>query len=164
MTAIFGVAMIIIGNNIEIEGGGATLVVSLSEQLAGPLGPTGKWMFLIGAAGAVFSSLLGVRRNSTEEALQEAHKVDTKSRPYRSYLLAIGIVPMLGLVVSFQEIQKLYAVIGAAFIPLITLGLLIMNSRADWVGEEFKNRRITDTVLLIILGFFAWVAWETLVS
>jgi Mn2+/Fe2+ NRAMP family transporter len=161
MTAIFGVAMIIIGNNIEIEGGGATLVVSLSEQLAGPLGPTGKWMFLIGAAGAVFSSLLLRRRNSTEEALQEAHKVDTKSRPYRSYLLAIGIVPMLGLVVSFQEIQKLYAVIGAAFIPLITLGLLIMNSRADWVGEEFKNRRITDTVLLIILGFFAWVAWES---
>jgi Mn2+/Fe2+ NRAMP family transporter len=180
MTAVFGVAMIIIGNNIEIEGGGATLVVNLSEQLAGPLGPPGKWLFLIGAAGAVFSSLLGVwqatpyifadawtllrRRNSTEEVLEEAHHVDTKSLPYRSYLFAIGIIPMLGLVVSFQEIQKLYAVIGAAFIPLITLGLLIMNSRADWVGEEFKNRRITDTVLLIILGFFAWIAWETLVS
>ena len=84
--------------------------------------------------------------------------------PYRSYLFAIGIIPMLGLVVSFQEIQKLYAVIGAAFIPLITLGLLIMNSRADWVGQEFKNRRITDTVLLVILGFFAWIAWQTLVN
>lgn len=180
MTAVFGVAMIIIGTNIEIEGGGATLVVNLSNQLAQPLGPAGKWMFLIGAAGAVFSSLLGVwqatpyifadawtllrRRNRSEEALAEAHKVDAKSLPYRIYLLAIGFVPMLGLVVSFQEIQKLYAVIGAAFIPLITLGLLIMNSRADWVGEEFKNRRITDTTLLIILGFFAWIAWQTLVS
>jgi Mn2+/Fe2+ NRAMP family transporter len=180
MTAVFGVAMIIIGNNIEIEGGGATLIVSLSEQLAVPLGPWGKWMFLIGAAGAVFSSLLGVwqavpyifadawillrRRHTTQENLEKAHKVDTKSLPYRGYLFAIGIVPMLGLVMSFQEIQKLYAVIGAAFIPLITLGLLIMNSRADWVGEEFKNRRKTDTVLLLTLGFFAWIAWRTLVS
>ena len=180
MTAIFGVAMVIIGSNIEIEGGGATLIVSLSEQLAGPLGPLGKWMFLIGACGAVFSSLLGVwqavpyifadtwtllrRRHTLQENLEKAHTVDTKSLPYRGYLFAIGIVPMSGLVMSFQEVQKLYAVIGASFIPLITLGLLIMNSRADWIGEQFKNRRMTDSVLLIILGFFAWIAWRTLVN
>ena len=180
MTAVFGVAMVIIGNNIEIEGGGATLVVSLSEQLAGPLGPLGKWMFLIGAAGAVFSSLLGVwqavpyifadtwtllrSRRTTQVNLEKAHNVDTRSLPYRGYLFAIGIVPMFGLILSFQEIQKLYAVIGASFIPLITLGLLIMNSRAEWVGENFKNRRMTDSVLLIILGFFAWIAWRSLVS
>ena len=180
MTAIFGVAMVIIGNNIEIEGGGATLIVTLSEQLAGPLGPFGKWMFLIGAGGAVFSSLLGVwqavpyifadawtllrRRHTTQENVEKAHKVDTKSLSYRGYLFAIGTVPMLGLVMTFQEVQKIYAVIGASFIPLITLGLLIMNSRPEWVGEEFRNHRVTDTVLLIILGFFAWIAWRTLVS
>ena len=180
MTAIFGVAMVIIGNNIEIEGGGATLIVSLSEQLEGPLGPFGKWMFLIGAGGAVFSSLLGVwqavpyifadtwtllrNRGSKEEVLQKAHAVDTTSVAYRGYLVAIGIIPMLGLVMTFQEVQKIYAVIGASFIPLVTVGLLLMNGRADWVGEEFKNTRKTDTVLLIILGFFAWIAWRTLVN
>jgi Mn2+/Fe2+ NRAMP family transporter len=180
MTAIFGIAMVIIGSNIEIEGGGATLIVTLADQLVAPLGPLGRWMFLIGAAGAVFSSLLGVwqavpyifadawtllrTRHTTEENLEKAHTVDTNSLPYRGYLFAIGIVPMLGLVLSFQEVQKLYGVIGASFIPLITLGLLIMNSRADWVGEQFKNRRMTDSVLLLILGFFAWVAWRTLVS
>lgn len=180
MTAVFGVAMIIIGNNIEIEGGGATLIVSLARQLEVPLGAFGKWMFLIGAAGAVFSSLLGVwqavpyifadawtllrLRHSQDENIEKAQGVDTTSRPYRGYLFAIGIIPMLGLVVSFQEIQKLYAVIGAAFIPLITVGLLIMNSRADWVGEKFKNRRKTDMVLMIILGFFAWIAWEEFVG
>ncbi len=180
MTAVFGVAMIIIGNNIEIEGGGATLIVSLARQLEVPLGPFGKWMFLVGAAGAVFSSLLGVwqavpyifadawtllrLRHSQDENIEKAQGVDTTSRPYRGYLFAIGIIPMLGLVVSFQEIQKLYAVIGAAFIPLITVGLLIMNSRADWVGEKFKNRRKTDMVLMIILGFFAWIAWEEFVG
>ncbi len=41
MTAVFGIAMVIIGSTIEIEGGGATLLVSLSEQLAKPLGPMG---------------------------------------------------------------------------------------------------------------------------
>ena len=180
MTAVFGVAMVIIGSNIEIEGGGATLIVSLSDQLAVPLGPLGKWMFLIGAAGAVFSSLFGVwqavpyifadawtllrSRNSGEEILEKDRGVDTQSLPYRGYLFAIGIVPMLGLVMSFEEIQKLYAVIGASFIPLITLGLLIMNGRAEWVGEQFKNRRKTDILLLMILGFFAWIAWRTLVN
>lgn len=180
MTAIFGVAMVIIGNNIEIEGGGATLIVSLAEQLEGPLGPFGKWMFLIGAGGAVFSSLLGVwqavpyifadtwvllrDRGSREESLQKAHEVDTTSIEYRGYLFAIGLIPMLGLVMTFQEVQKIYAVIGASFIPLVTVGLLLMNGRADWVGEEFKNKRMTDSVLLIILGFFVWIAWRTLVN
>lgn len=180
MTAVFGVAMVIIGSNIEIVGGGATLIVSLAEQLEGPLGPFGKWMFLIGAGGAVFSSLLGVwqavpyifadtwtllrRRNTAQENQEKGHTVDTKSLPYRGYLFAIGIVPMSGLVMSFQEIQKLYAIIGASFIPLITLGLLLMNSRADWVGEQFRNRRMTDSVLLVILGFFAWIAWRALVK
>ncbi len=180
MTAVFGVSMVIIGSNIEIVGGGATLIVSLAEQLEGPLGPFGKWMFLIGAGGAVFSSLLGVwqavpyifadtwtllrRRNTAPENREKGHTVDTKSLPYRGYLFAIGIVPMSGLVMSFQEIQKLYAIIGASFIPLITLGLLLMNSRADWVGEQFRNRRMTDSVLLVILGFFAWIAWQALVK
>ena len=54
---------------------------------------------------------------------------------------------MLGVVVSFKEIQKLYPVIGSASIPLLTLGLLIMNSRAEWVGKEFRNHRTTDAVL-----------------
>ncbi len=180
MTAIFGIAMVIIGSTIEIEGGGATLIVSLSDQLAVPLGPLGKWMFLIGTAGAVFSSLFGVwqavpyifadawtllrSRNNGDNKLERDRGVDTRSLPYRGYLFAIGIVPMLGLVMSFEEVQKLYAVIGAAFIPLITLGLLIMNSRADWVGERFRNRRKTDSLLLIILGFFAWIAWRTLID
>ena len=60
VTAIFGVAMVIIGSTVTIEGKGATLLVTLSDRLAETLGPVGRWMFLIGAAGAVFSSLLGV--------------------------------------------------------------------------------------------------------
>ena len=60
VTGIFGVCMVIIGSNIEIEGQGTELLVTLSNRLAESLGPIGKWVFLIGAFGAVFSSLLGV--------------------------------------------------------------------------------------------------------
>ena len=60
MTAVFGIAMVIVGSHVQIEGAGATLLVELAEALEGPIGPVGKWMFLIGAWGTVFSSLLGV--------------------------------------------------------------------------------------------------------
>jgi len=180
MTAVFGIAMVIIGSTIKIEGSGATLIVTLSERLAEPLGPLGKWMFLIGAAGAVFSSLLGVwqavpyifadtltllqQRPDTKANSSRARGVDTHSMPYRGYLAAIAIVPMLGLFQSFQEIQKLYAVVGALFIPLLTIGLLILNGRSDWVGSQFKNRPPTVGVLLVILIFFAWIVWRTMVK
>src|SRR5690606_29772327 len=38
MTALFGLAVIIIGSHLTIEGGGATLLVNLSGQLGGELG------------------------------------------------------------------------------------------------------------------------------
>ena len=60
LTALFGMAMIIIGSGIKIEGRGVSLALQLAEQLAVTLGPLGKWVFLLGFWGAVFSSLLGV--------------------------------------------------------------------------------------------------------
>src|SRR5262245_19216221 len=60
LTAIFGVAMIIIGSRIRLEGAGIRLAEQLAEQLALVLGPWGRWIFLLGFWGAVFSSLLGV--------------------------------------------------------------------------------------------------------
>ena len=60
---------------------------------------------------------------------------------------------------GFREIQKLYAVIGAAFIPLLALLLLILNGRVAWVGADMKNRWPTLAGLIATLGFFGWVAW-----
>jgi Mn2+/Fe2+ NRAMP family transporter len=176
MTALFGIAMVIIGTTIEIEGRGATLLVSLSDQLVEPLGPAGKWIFLVGAAGAVFSSLLGVwqaipylfadvwgllqREHGTDEGGAEPVSIDTSALPYRGYLLALAFIPMLGLFVRFQEIQKLYAIIGATFIPLLAVALLVLNGRRDWVGDEFRNRPATVVVLVATLAFFLWIGWR----
>jgi Mn2+/Fe2+ NRAMP family transporter len=179
VTALFGVAMVIIGSTIEIEGRGAGLLVQLSEQLVAPLGATGKWLFLIGAFGAVFSSLLGVwqavpylfadtwglLRESAEAPAHggDAQPVDTQSLAYRGYLVALAIVPMAGLFWSFQQVQKAYAVIGATFIPLLAVALLVLNGRSDWVGERYSNRPATVVVLLATLMFFLWMGWRTLV-
>jgi Mn2+/Fe2+ NRAMP family transporter len=172
MTALFGIAMVIIGSTVEIEGGGSNLLIALAERLAGPLGAPGKWVFLIGALGAVFSSLLGcwqavpylfadvwalTRKRRSVDAL-EAAAVDTRSIPYQAYQLALAVVPMLGLFFGFREVQKAYAVGGALFIPMLALLLLILNGRRAWVGA-LKNRGLTVAVLLTTLLFFAWIGF-----
>jgi Mn2+/Fe2+ NRAMP family transporter len=175
MTAVFGVAMIIIGSTLRIEGEGTGLLVTLSERLVDVMGPYGKWLFLIGTFGAVFSSLLGVwqavpylfadcwglLRHPAGGTLRNA--VDTRSVPYRVYLLLLVSLPMLGLFFSFREMQKLYTVIGAWFFPALALVLLIFNGRAGWVGEGFRNRPVTAVTLVAVLLFFSWVAWDSLV-
>ena len=174
ITALFGIAMVIIGSTIEIEGRGASLLVRLSDLLVEPLGQTGKWLFLVGAFGAVFSSLLGVWQAVPylfadtlgllrEDGKPPAHAmIDTGSPAYRGYLVALAIVPMAGLFWRFQEIQKLYAIIGATFVPLLAIALLILNGRAEWVGERFRNRPATVVALLATLAFFIWIAWRKL--
>ena len=42
MTAVFGIAMMIIGSTIRIEGEGTQLLVTLSDRLGAELGPAGK--------------------------------------------------------------------------------------------------------------------------
>lgn len=169
-TAIFGIAMVIIGSTIQVEGKGANLIVNLADKLAEPLGDTGKWVFLIGAWGTVFSSLFGVWqavpyifadfcglvRTFGSDGASEVRpiEVDTRGWAYRGYLAAIAIVPMLGLFVSFTQIQKIYAVFGALFMPMLAFVLLILNGRSDWISTRWRNRPSTVAILLATLIVF----------
>jgi Mn2+/Fe2+ NRAMP family transporter len=171
MTAIFGISMVIVGSNVVVQGNGAELLVNLSDRLDELLGSAWKWLFLIGTFGAVFSSLLGVWQSvpylfadcwgllhaARGEGSGVRIAVDTKAAPYRSYLLLIAIVPLLGLFFSFREVQKIYTVTGALFFPVLALALLVFNGRTSWVGAEFRNRPATVVVLLAVLGFFSLV-------
>jgi Mn2+/Fe2+ NRAMP family transporter len=167
LTALFGIAMVIIGSNLDLSGKGAGLLVQLSNTLQEPLGDTGRWFFLIGAFGAVFSSLLGVWQAvpylfaDVCRLFQDDNRedgVNEKAMPYRAYLFALAIVPMLGLMVSFKEVQKLYAIVGAAFLPLLAIALIVMNSRKAWVGEQ-ANRWPSHVLLSSTVIFFAGMAW-----
>jgi len=176
VTALFGIAMVIIGSTIEIDGRGATLLVTLAETLVESLGPTGRWIFLIGAAGAVFSSLLGVwqavpylfadlwglLRGPERDTSNGETRVDTRSPAYRGYLAAMALLPMAGLFRGFGEVQKFYAVVGAWFFPALALALLLLNSRSNWVGKSYRNQPLTVATLIGVLLFFAWIAWRAL--
>jgi len=175
VTALFGMAMVIIGSTIEIDGRGATLLVTLADRLVENLGPAGRWVFLIGAAGAVFSSLLGVWQavpylfadlwgllnGPQRDTSNEAMRVNTRSPAYRGYLVAMALLPMMGLFRGFGEVQKFYAVVGAWFFPILVLALLLLNGRSAWVGKSFRNQPLTISALLGVLLFFAWIAWRS---
>ena len=171
-TALFGLAMVVIGNALgELPGGGATLIVEMARQLEtafGSAGPFARWAFLAGAWGAVFSSMLGVWQSvpylfadlwRMRRGQRHHEKVDARSLPYRGYLYAIALLPLIGMAGSnFRPLQQAYAVVGAAFIPMLAIVLLVLNGRAGWVGSRFKNSWITVLSLTGLLLFFAYAA------
>ena len=171
MTALFGLAMVVIGSTIQVQGGGSTLIIQLAGQLETHLGPIGGWLFLVGAWGAIFSSLLGVWQAvpylfadlvsllRAPAATAGRPPIDTASGAYRACLYALATVPALGLWVKFAAMQKAYAITGALFLPLLAVVLLLLNGRSAWIGAAYRNRPATVLVLLLVLAFFAGAGW-----
>lgn len=175
-TAVFGICMVIIGSALpELPpGGGAMLVVRLADLLQDTLGPVARWAFLLGAWSAIFSSLFGVwqsvpylfadlwtmrgwRRGISNTEQPEARDL-TRTPAYRNYLWAIAVVPLLGLFVEFRQVQQVYAVFGALFMPMLALLLLVLNGRRGWMGD-LRNRTPTVVVLLGTLAVFLYFGW-----
>jgi hypothetical protein len=65
---------------------------------------------------------------------------------------------------SFREVQKLYAVTGAFFVPLLALALLLLNSRDKWVGANYRNHAVTVIALVATISFFLWIAATKLIG
>ncbi|MBM82886.1 MAG: iron transporter [Planctomycetaceae bacterium] len=180
MTASFGIGMVILGSRVDVEGKGAVLLVNLAQALRAELsdgvGGWAAWFFLIGAWGAVFSSLLGCCQSvpyifadcwrllfrSSES------KVDTTSKPYQFYMYALAIVSSFAYWlkevqgISFAQVQKIYAIVGAAFIPILALALLVMNWRVDWIGEKHRSSIFIQIVLLATVAFFLFTVVSTI--
>jgi hypothetical protein len=173
MTALFGIAMVVIGSTVETGGRGAGLIVNLATSLEGPLGAPGKWIFLLGAWGAVTSSLLGVWQSVPYLFSDIVHALRgaTNARPtatledpaYRIYLYAMATIPAVGLWTGFASTQKLYGVIGAAFMPMLAATLLILNRRGRHVGAH-GNGLPTTVVMVVALLFFAGMFGSTIMD
>ena len=180
MVALFGIAMVILSDGLQLSGKGATLVVDLADRIGEKTHAWVKVLFLGGAWAAVFSSLLGVwqavpylfadfwhlqsQKKSLSPDQFEPYQVDTRGKSYRGYLIALALVPLLGLGYDFQIVQKAYAVFGALVMPMVALTLLLLNGRAAWVGQSLRNRWWTSVTLVVILGFFAWVSFPKLLG
>lgn len=172
VTALFGVAMVILGSRVEVSGSGVRLLVTLGDLLRDRLGPEARLSFLVGAWAAVATSVLGVWQGvpylfadllRLERPAGERSPgallpgVSTSDRPYRLYLWGLSIVPCFGLLVGFARMQKLYATVGALFMPMLALALLVAN-RSDRLGELRDGWR-TTTLLVAVLTFFGVLAW-----
>ena len=139
----------------------------MADHLSSVIGPAGKWIFLAGFWGAVFSSLLGVWQSipymfadfldlqRVQPGERTANLRATKA--YRGYLLFIATVPAMFLWTTVKQIQLAYGVIGALFLPLVALTLLILNNRKDWVEPQFQSGPIINATLAFALLFFGYL-------
>jgi hypothetical protein len=141
------------------------VIASQLESTFGVAGPLAKWALLVGAWAAVFTSLLGVWQSipylfvdlwqQIRVGVGNGRSVDANSLPYQMYLYAIALVPILGLAkVNFQLMMKVYAVVGAMFIPMLAVVLLLLNGRARFIGGRFSNSWPTTAVLIGALVLF----------
>lgn len=168
LTAIFGMAIIIIAASLRpgaLEG--YSMVLGLSTKLGDVLGKGGKWVFLLGFWGAVYSSMLGVWNGipylfvDLVKQFKSSKCVDTKTKVsyhnffyYRLFLLYMAIPPILLPIFGRPNwIGKTYALTGAFFIPFIAALLLYMNNKKAWV-REYRNGWLMNTLLIICLLLF----------
>ena len=173
MTALFGIGMIILGNELTFDQtkSGAALVVMLADVLETEFGIVGRWAFLLGAWSAVFSSLLGVwqcvpylfadfLRILKRQPEDLKAPITDKSPGYKPYLFILAFLPILGLLTDFRTLQKYNAMLGSLVMPSLALVLLLLNGRKKWIGESQKNSWLTNVLLLVTLVFFLWTIWE----
>jgi len=167
--ALFGMAVVIVGSRVRVEGQGAGLALMLADQLALAVGPFGKWVFLLGFWAAVFSAMLGVwqslpylfadflwLRRGPGVARHGDVQVG-RSTPYRAYLVFLATVPLVLLRWPVQQLQLAFGITGAMLLPLLAVTLLILNNRREWVGEEFRSGVLINAGLVVALVFFAYV-------
>ncbi len=135
MTALFGIAMVVIGSRIVLDpGGSAGVLLRVSDELGAALGPLARWAFIVGAFCAVFSSVLGVWQAvpylyaDLWRMCTGADVADlTRTRIYRVVLVAMATVPGVALLFDFAQVQKAYTVFGALFVPALALTQILLN-------------------------------------
>lgn len=169
LTGLFSMSMIIIGTQLHTyKEGGESFIYLISELFQNKLGYMGKVIFQWGFFAGVFSSLLGVWQ-SVPYLFADIYGIHfnkkypdlKKSPPYRVYLILLGLIPLSSLTIKFQSIQLIYAVMGALFIPLCALSLLLLNNK-HIEQKEFKNSKAMNLLLVMALLLFAFAGLKQL--
>lgn len=127
-TALFGMAMIVIGSQLEIDGQGAGVAREIANLLSQKVDPSLGLLFLVGFWAAVFSSLLGVWQ-SVPALAADLFGDGASTRFYWRYLFFLSLAPLLLQALPLKQIALLYAVLGSAFMPFLAATLLYLNGR-----------------------------------
>ncbi|MCH2141425.1 MAG: Nramp family divalent metal transporter [Phycisphaerales bacterium] len=167
MTAIFGIAMVIIASNIpHLDGSGVGLLVSIADTLGAQIGAWSRWVFLVGGWAAIVSSMLGVWQ-SVPMILADVIRGALGRPPLqpdslertsiaRWCLIGIATLPVAQAIMRFEKVQLIYTVIGAYFLPMLAIVLLLLLRRS-WTGT-MASHWLGRTATMAVLGFFVWVA------
>ncbi len=164
MTALFGMAMVVIGARLSVSGSGLELVNQVASLLAQE---TVAWLgllFMVGFWAAVFSSLLGVWQSVPylfADLYYRLRRCDpptvglSSSPAYRWYLAFLALAPLALQGRSLGDIALVYAVLGSLFMPFLAATLLYLNG---WKrrGEALENPWWINAGLLITLAFFSY--------
>lgn len=174
LTGIFGAAMMMIAAGVNpTVVTGDSMALEVAHRIGDVVGPTGKWLFLLGFWGAVFTSLFGVWQsvpyffadcitslkysNSSAPPLHYSNNPNTLL--YRGFLLYLAFPPMLLLLFGKPVwVIVIYSIVGAFFMPFLAGTLLYMNNKRAWVGT-LKNRWLMNALLLLSLALFGYLAW-----
>lgn len=167
VTALFGVGMLVIGAHLPaLEGRGATLLVEIAARLREVVGPVGMWLFKIGAWAAVFSSLMGclqcIPYLFTDVLVvggwvaRPAEGQYARSPAYLAGMVYLGLLPIVLTRWPLVQIQIAYGLIGALFVPMLAVALLLLNNHRRWMPAAQRYGWLSNLLLAAILAFFAW--------
>ena len=81
------------------------------------------------------------------------------SKPYKIYLLCLAFIPIPMLWIQFDLVQTIYAMLGAVFLPMLAITLLIMNNKKQWIAKSFRNGPFTNSLLILTLMFFLYFVY-----
>lgn len=170
LTGLFGIAIMLIAAGVHpgvVQGNQMALEIGL--KLQNVIGPVGKWAFLLGFWGAVFSSMLGVwqgvpyiftdfvsiwraRRRSAARS-----PLTCESPYYKIFLLYLALPPVLLLFLGKPVILVIvYSITGALFMPFLAGTLLFLNNRRRLVGP-FANGLWRNLLLIVSLLLFGYL-------
>ncbi|NBB72540.1 MAG: iron transporter [Bacteroidetes bacterium] len=176
LTAVFGVAIIITAAGVDVGAvTGNEMALAIAQQIGRVVGPTGKWIFLVGFWGAVSTSMLGVWQGvpyifadfmrvlratdaaDIDPAIDPDATIDTTAPYYRGYLLFTALVPMTLLAVDRPVwVIIAYSVAGAFFMPFLAGTLLYLNTRRRWVAA-LQNGWLMNGLLVAALLLFGYL-------
>lgn len=180
MTAIFMVAMLVIGAELLFASGSSISeeegLVALAQPITDRFGAVASFMFLVGFWAAAVSSITGAwngaaylfadfvwtARGAREEEAEAI--ISEKSMWFRAFLAWMTFPPMLlhALGQPFALII-IYASLGAIFIPFLAITFLwLLNSRR--VARQFRNGILANILLAAAVLLFVAFGINEMIS
>lgn len=169
LTTLFGISIIVLSADLQPTViNGSEIVLGLAEKMESSTGVVGKWIFLIGFWGAVFSSMLGVWqgvpyiftdfiRNFKKKVENNSTEKLNKSFNYKLFLLLMASLPFSLLFLTKPIwIIVIYAIAGSLFMPFLAVTLLYLNNKTSLIKSD-KNSILINIFLLINLVLFLYL-------